>query len=270
MQQDRRTFLKTLTAGTLAALAASEPRTSFAADKPEPPAPLADSMILLWMGGAMGQTETFDPKRHTPYEPGLETKKLICTFPTIDTSVDNIKFCQGVEKIASVIDRGTLIRSYVARDYGTTAENLQHIPYQVKWHTGYAPPQTVNPPFIGAWISKVLGQRNADLPAYIDACRPEDTGNVFLALPSFNASGFLGSEHGPLLIPDASRGQEILRSRIKLDRFENRYQKFRQIAEASPAAELTSSYQKESMVRAMENAYRLMNSPAATAFDLSK
>jgi hypothetical protein len=276
---NRRDFLKTLSAGTAAALAAGAPRTwagtggtgepAASAAPAANPEPLADQMILLWMGGAMSQTESFDPKRMTAYEKGIETKKLLCTFPTIDTAVDNIKFCQGVEHLAGAMDKGTLIRSYVARDYGVSAENLQHIPYQVKFHTGYAPPQTVSPPFLGAWISHVRGPLNPDLPAYVELCRPEDTGNVFLSLPSFSASGFLGAEHGPLVVPDAMRAQEVIRSRIKAGRFEDRYTKWKKLVDASPAAELASSHQREAMLKSMDGAYRLMQSPKSQALDLS-
>lgn len=276
----RRDFLKTLSAGTVAALGASAPRAWAAPDAaaghaPVPPAiqkiaPLADQMVLLWMGGAMCQTETFDPKPFTPFEKGMETKKLLSTFPTINTVCDHIKFAEGVEELAKVIDRGTVIRSYVARDYGQLAENLQHIPYQVKFHTGYAPPQTVSPPFIGAWLSKILGPYNPDLPAYFEICRPEDTGNAFLSLPSFSASGFLGAEHGSLVIPEAARAQEVIKSRIAAGRFENRYKKWKEMVDASPAADLASSYQRESMIRSMESAYRLMQSPKAKALDISQ
>lgn len=275
----RRDLLKTLSAGTAAALAAGAPRAwadPAAAGRTPPaapgvtnPEPSADQMILLWMGGAMSQTETFDPKRMTPFEKGIETKRLLSTFPTIDTACDDIKFSQGVEQLARVIDRGTVVRSYVARDYGQMAENLQHIPYQVKFHTGYAPPQTVSPPFLGAWISHVRGPLNPDLPAYIELCRPEDTGNAFLSLPSFSSSGFLGAEHGPLVIPDAARAREVIRSRVEGGRFENRYKRWKELVDASPAGELASSHQRESMLKSMDNAYRLMQSPKSQALDLS-
>jgi hypothetical protein len=52
-------------------------------------------------------------------------------------------------------------------------------------------------------------------------------------------------------------------------RFENRYQFYRKLAEASPAGRLASDYQRESLARSMEGAHRLLSSPAAKAFDLS-
>src|ERR1700743_899476 len=116
-QFSRRDFLKTASAATLGALAAGYPRQIFAAEE-EKIKPTADTLIILWMAGGMAHTETFDPKRYVPFEKGLESKKVLCTFPSIPTAVDGIQFSQGLEKIAAVMDRGTLIRTYNADDLG--------------------------------------------------------------------------------------------------------------------------------------------------------
>ena len=63
----RRSFLRASGTAALAALAGSEARLLAGTTKI---APRADSMILLWMAGGMAQTETFDPKQYTPFEPG--------------------------------------------------------------------------------------------------------------------------------------------------------------------------------------------------------
>src|SRR5687768_18016642 len=109
----RRGFLKTATVATLGAMAAGFPRVLNAADKATEkygpaanPKPTADVVILLWMAGGMAHTETFDPKRYTPFEKGLESNAVLSTFPAIDTAVDHIKFSQGLEHLAKVIDRG--------------------------------------------------------------------------------------------------------------------------------------------------------------------
>ena len=39
------------------------------------PKATADTVILLWMAGGMAQTETFDPKRYTPFAPGMRTER---------------------------------------------------------------------------------------------------------------------------------------------------------------------------------------------------
>ncbi len=114
---NRREFLKHSTAATLAALTGSAPRLlgSEAKKKIEP---RADTLILLWMAGGMAQTETFDPKAYTPYESGLESKRVLSTFPSIPTAVDGIRLSQGLERLAKVMDRGTLIRSHRVGDLG--------------------------------------------------------------------------------------------------------------------------------------------------------
>src|SRR5881275_2830620 len=102
----RRGFAGVTAAGALAALAGSEPRIARAETKAT-----ADSVIVLWMAGGMAQTETFDPKRYTPFEPGVRTERVLSTFPAIDTAVDNIKISQGLERVAKVMDRASLIRT---------------------------------------------------------------------------------------------------------------------------------------------------------------
>src|SRR5688572_26619013 len=99
----RRDFLKGASAATLAALAAGFPRAVFANEPIDQKLKLkatADTVIVLWMGGGMAHTETFDPKRFTQFEKGMAPDAFLSTFPSIDTSVDHIKFSQGLEKIA--------------------------------------------------------------------------------------------------------------------------------------------------------------------------
>src|SRR5690554_5986762 len=93
----RRAFLKQLAAASAAAMMAREPRLLPAADGSpvKHPEPTADACIVLWMAGGMAAPETFDPKRYHPFEVGLPIEKVMSTFPSIDTAVDNIKICQG-------------------------------------------------------------------------------------------------------------------------------------------------------------------------------
>src|SRR3989449_7808536 len=113
----RRDFLRGLTAAGLATVAGGAPRLS-AAEPAKHPEPTADTCILLWMAGGMAAPETFDPKRYTRYGIGVPSEKILCTFPAIDTAVDNIKISHGLENVANVLDRGTLIRSHVVADLG--------------------------------------------------------------------------------------------------------------------------------------------------------
>src|SRR5713226_2733190 len=157
----RRDFLNVTASAALTALAGGAPRQLFGqAPKLQP---TADAVIVLWMAGGMAQTETFDPKRYTPFEAGVKVERVLSTFPAIDTAVDSIKFTEGLEQIASVIDRGAVIRSFTAADLGF----ILHSRHQYHWHTGYIPPQPMAMPHLGAVISTTLGPRNADIPALI-------------------------------------------------------------------------------------------------------
>ena len=70
---------------------------------------------------------------------------------------------RGSSRSRSVIDRGTVIRTFNAADLGF----ILHSRHQYHWHTGYIPPQPMAMPHIGAVISKTLGPKNPDMPAFI-------------------------------------------------------------------------------------------------------
>src|ERR1017187_2184536 len=187
----RRGFMGATAAATLAALVGREPRIARAFG----PNATADAVIVIWMAGGMAQTETFDPKRYTPFEPGVRTERVLSTFPSIDTAVDNIKFSQGLERIARVIDRGAVIRTFQGPDLGF----ILHSRHQYHWHTGYIPPQTGAAPHLGSWIAKVLGPRNPAIPAFIDVGQRLDDVGEKEELKAFHTAGFFGSEYGPFL-----------------------------------------------------------------------
>jgi len=264
-QSTRRDFLKTASAATLAALSAQAPRTWGAAPG-EKITPTADRLIVLWMGGGMAATETFDPKRYAPYEKGMEPNAVLSTFPSIPTSVDGIRLSQGLEKIASVMNRGTLIRSYTAGDLGF----ILHSRHQYQWHTGYAPPQSVAAPHLGAVIARTLGPLDDAMPPFINIGQRFDLGEGE-ELKAFTTAGFLGSEYGPFNIPFPQQAIDAVRPPAGMTpgRFEDRNSFYKKLLSASPIGEHGSSYQRDSFLRAMDNAHRLLSSPAARAFDLS-
>jgi len=262
---NRRDFLKTASAATLSTLAAGFPRQLRAAGE-EKIKPTADTVIILWMAGGMASTETFDPKRYTPFESGLAPNKVLSTFPAIDSSVDNIKLSQGLESLARVMDRATLIRSYTAGDLGF----ILHSRHQYQWHTGYAPPQTVAAPHIGAVIARTLGPLNPAVPAFIDIGQRFDVGEGE-ELKAFHTAGFLGSEFGPFVIPNPEQAVESVRPPPGMSpgRFENRDRFYRQLVADSPVGQYGSDFQQQSLLRSLDNAHRLLSSPASKAFDLS-
>jgi hypothetical protein len=102
----------------------------------------ADTVILLWMAGGMAHTETFDPKRYTPLRRVWKVIGCSVRSNPVPTALDGIHFSEGLQSIGKVMDRGTLIRSYVAADMG----HILHSRHQYHWHTCYEPPQTVAAP----------------------------------------------------------------------------------------------------------------------------
>jgi hypothetical protein len=266
----RRDFIKKMTAASIAASATTIPIASFlssCSSSVQKMAASADSVILLWMAGGMAHTETFDPKAYAPFVKGLETKKVLSTFPKLPTVVDGLEFSEGLQNIGKVMDKGAIIKSYKAADLG----HILHTRHQFHWHTCYKPPQSVQAPHIGAWIAKELGPINPVIPPFISIGQRFTMGEAE-ELKAFHSAGFLGNEYGPFLIPDPSEGLDSVRppQGMSLKRFEARHKLFKELANKSEVMEQASDYQRESLMRSMEQSYRLLNSPEAKVFDLAQ
>ena len=265
-QNTRRDFLSKLAAATATTMAMGAPRL-LANEKVVHPKATADSCILIWMGGGMAAPDTFDPKRYQPFEKGVPVKNILSTFPAIPTAVDGVKICQGLEQIASVMDRATLIRSAVQPDLG----HILHSRHQYHWHTGYVPPQTVAAPHIGAWMAKVLGPRNPVMPAFINVGQRLEGVGEQEELKAFTTAGFFGNEFGPMNLPYPDDAAQSVRPPKGMEpgRFDNRYSLYRKLVDKNPHREFMSDFQQESMLRSLDNAHRLLSSKERAAFDLS-
>lgn len=265
--ETRRDFLRAMSAAALAGLAGGQPQL-WAHDKIRHPQPTADTCILLWMAGGMAAPDTFDPKAYAPFEVGLPAEKILSTFPAIPSAVDGIQVTEGLEHVAGVLDRGTLIRGHVVADLG----NILHSRHQYHWHTGYVPPQTVAAPHLGAWIARMRGPKNPAIPAFINIGQRLDGVGESEELKAFTTAGFFGGEFGPFNIPYPADAIEAVRppKGMTPGRFANREKHYRELLRRSPWGELASDYHQESMVRAFDNAHRLLNSPERNAFDLTQ
>jgi len=261
----RRGFLGATAGATLAALAGREPRLLQAQGNRT--SATADAVIVLWMAGGMAQTETWDPKRYTPFAPGVRTEQVLSTFPAIDTAVDTIKISQGLERVARVMDRGAIIRTFQAADLGY----ILHSRHQYHWHTGYVPPQTLAMPHIGSVVSRTLGPRNPNVPAFIAIGQNLEIGAESAAVKAFHTAGFLGSEHGPFLITNPQDAASAVRPPAALGerRFLSRRQLYERLLAKEPVYEYGGDFQREALIRSLQSADRLLTSPSAKAFDLS-
>ncbi len=262
----RREFLKQLAAAGAATLAMGEPRLR-ADEGVARPAATADACILLWMAGGMAAPETFDPKRYQPFEKGVPAKNILSTFPSIPTAVDGVRICQGLEHLARVMDRATLIRSAVQPDLG----HILHSRHQYHWHTGYVPPQTVACPHLGAWMARVLGPRNPVMPAFINIGQRLEGVGEQEELKAFTTGGFFGSEFGPMNLPYPDDAAQSVRPPKGMEpgRFSNRQKLFRALLDGNPQRDQMSDHQQQSLLRSMENAHRLLSSRERAAFDLT-
>jgi hypothetical protein len=262
---NRREFLEK-SAAAISTMAMASPLSGLLSSCGVKNTAMADSVILLFMSGGMAYTETFDPKKYTPFTKGMKSDSVLSTFKPVPTALDGVQFSEGLEAIGKVINKGTAIRSYVAADLG----HILHTRHQYNWHTSYEPPQSVVVPHIGSWIAKELGPKNEVIPPFINIGQRFDVGEGE-ELKAFHSAGFLGSEFGPFMIPDPTAGLDSVKppEGMSLKRFESRNKLYEKLVKESAMGDFGSDYQKESLKRSMEQAYILLNSPEAKAFDLS-
>jgi len=177
---DRREFLAASTGVALAAtslpLVAAEPLLRGK----------AEHVIALWLGGGMGQSDTFDPKRR-----GDPAKKLAGSYyDSIETAVDGVRVCEHLRKLAPLMDRVTAVRT-VNHDVIN-----EHAAATNRMHTGRPVSGTVVYPSLGSVVAHELGAAQTGAPPYVVIGYPNIT----------RGPGFLGARDGYLYLTDTSQG----------------------------------------------------------------
>jgi hypothetical protein len=175
---DRRTFLGTLAAGAMVPKLLAAPKGK------------AEHCIMIWLGGGMAQTDTFDPKRVG--DPKM--KQPGSYYPAIETCIKGVQVCEHLKRTAPLMDRVTVMRTvhHDVIDEHAAATN--------RMHTGRVVTGTVTYPSLGSVVAHQLGAANASAPAY-----------VLIGFPNVTRGpGFLGAKHGYLYLTDTSRGPEGL------------------------------------------------------------
>ena len=174
----------------------------------------ADSVIVIWLPGGVAQTDTWDPKKFTPYVQGMKGGDILGTCPSITTAADGIRLGAGLENIASVMDKGTILRSLTNQ----TKFGAVHLKAQYYMMTGYLFPAGVQAPSLGAVVSRTLGRRDPNIPAYIDIGRDINTSNEeFLFINEFMGPGFYGVKYAPFMIPEPAQGLPTLKAVAGMD-----------------------------------------------------
>ncbi len=182
-QSTRRQFLQT-SAATAGAMSFHAPAMGAAA------APLiqgkAEHVISIWLGGGMGQMDTFDPKRKGDPKAKVDGSY----YDAIDTSVAGVQVCEHLPEVAKVMEHVTAVRSlhHEVIDEHAAATN--------RVHTGRSISGTVTYPSLGSLLSHELGTAGDGAPPYVLIGYPNVT----------RGPGFLGAKHGYLYLTDTSQG----------------------------------------------------------------
>jgi hypothetical protein len=193
------------------------------------------------MDGGPSHKDTFDLK---PQSKGAGE------FRPISTSAPGVQISEHFSKLADWMKHGTVVR-------GMTSPEGAHPRAKYNLHTGYREGQGgVTYPSIGSIVAMEKGAVQAPVPNFISI------GNR-----SFG-SGFLGPKYAPLLITDAARGLEDLKTAVTPKTQQNRLGLLEQMEKA-----FYHDYQAGVIVdhsTAYQRAVALMKAPEAKAFDLSQ
>lgn len=262
-RQNRREFLKqsALATGAMAvgpnALGVSDSKIEAA----------ADSMILIWLPGGISQFDTWDPKKYTPFQKGMRGNELGATFPSIPTAADGIYLSEGLETIASVMDKGTILRSLTS----DTKFGAIHLKAQHYLMTGYEFPAGVQVPSMGSMVARTLGRRHEFVPAYIDIGRDINTSDQeMLFISNYQGPGFLGIKYAPFMVPDPRKGLPTLNAIAGMDteRLDKRQRYFEMIS-GMTTDRIKESNKAQDFIQVIKNARDMMDSPVKQAFDFS-
>lgn len=146
----------------------------------------AEHVISIWLGGGMGQIDSFDPKRQ-----GDPAKKAAgAYYESIDTAVPGVRLCEHLKQLAPLMDHVTAVRTvhHEVIDEHAAATN--------RMHTGRPISGTVTYPSLGSMIVHQRGSAADDAPPYVLIGYPNIT----------RGPGFLGARHGYLYLTDTSQG----------------------------------------------------------------
>ena len=201
----------------------------------------AEHVILFWNGGGMSHIDTWDPK------PGRPTQG---EFSPISTSVPGIQISEIFPQVAKQMQHVALIRSIAGTQgaHGRATYNLQ---------TSYLPGSNLRHPGIGSVVVHEL-ENHSDLPPYItisgQAPRASYLGQkceaYFVAAPG-DKDPYLAFPSGISQV----RGDRRLQELTKLNK------RFSERKDDSRLASTQTS---------IDEAVRLMRSPALEAFELDK
>ena len=209
--------------------------------------PKAKHVIMLYMSGGMSHIDGLDPKP--------ENKEVQGDTGVISTNVDGIQVGEHFSKLSKVMDKCCIIRSMST----TQGAHLQERYYQ---HTSYTMRGTIRHPSLGAWVSRMSGCENGNLPASV-VINESDQGLA-------SSAGYMESKFAAVPIGDPTEGLTNLAIPKNMD--PSRQDK--RLALAQKMNQRFSQNVQLKNVRAYGDAYnnalRLMESDDRHAFSIEK
>lgn len=148
----------------------------------------AEHCIFIWLGGGMGQIDTFDPKALGDNQSAK--KKPGSLYPSIATSVPGVRVCEHLPRTARLMEHVTAVRSvnHKVIDEHAFATNLVHTGRMVSGNAIY--------PSIGSIVAHRRGAANPAVPAYL-----------LIGYPNVSRGpGFLGIKDGYIYLVDTETG----------------------------------------------------------------
>ena len=205
----------------------------------------ARSVILLWLGGAASQLDTFDPHPKTKIGGGVTS---------IPTAIKGVEFAAGLEQTASVMQDVSLIRSMVSKE-----GDHERAFYNIK--TGYRPDPTLIHPSIGAIACHELPEAKIEIPTHVSILP-----NQWPA-----RGGFFGPQYDAFQVYDPKGSIPDVRARVDDKRLEQRLESLSVVERAfarGRAADLDETKTLHQL--SMHKARLMMTSEQLAAFDVSK
>jgi|UniRef100_UPI003785085C hypothetical protein len=148
----------------------------------------AEHCIFIWLGGGMGQIDTFDPKK---LGDNLgKPQKAGSLYKAIDTTVKGVQVTEHLSKTAKVMEHVTVMRTvnHHVIDEHAFATNIVHTGRMISGNVVY--------PSIGSIIANQRGAASTDVPAYI-----------LIGYPNVSRGpGFLGAKSGYVYLTDTNTG----------------------------------------------------------------
>lgn len=205
----------------------------------------AKSLIMLWLGGAASQLDTFDPHPTTKIGGGVKG---------IDTAIKGVQFAAGLEQTASVMGDATLIRSMVSKE-GDHERAFYHL------KTGHRTDPTLIHPSVGAVICHELPEARLDIPTHVSILP-----NQWPA-----RGGYFGAQFDAFQMLDPIGSIPDVKARVSDERMQKRMESLGVLEKAFATGRLPNfDPQKTLHQLSIERARKMMTSEQLKAFDVSQ